>query len=32
MYRTDSQGTIIATSNGKTIKWNKKPTKNFKGR
>lgn len=30
IYRTDSQGTVIATSNGKKITWNKKPTTNFK--
>lgn len=26
LYRTDKQGTIIATSDGKTIKWNTKPS------
>lgn len=31
VYRTDLQGTIIATSDGKNIKWSCKPTNNYNG-
>ena len=32
LYRTDLQGSIVATCTGKKIKWNVKPTKKLKGR
>lgn len=31
MFRTDLQGTIVVKSNGKKLKWNRKPSKNFSG-
>lgn len=31
LFRTDLQGTVVATSNGKKITWSVKPSRNYKG-
>lgn len=31
MFRTDCQGSIVVKSNGKKLKWNRKPSNNFSG-